>query len=139
MIAARLGGKWLSLLASVLMLAGCGMAAAYRTADKETIRDFSDNGGYLKRVGVMALTNTSMFTSGQAATPFVEAFIASMAENASDAQFIIPGKSDVPSYLINPPRMANGEMDVYALSSGPGGRVQSFDRPRDHGHPCTQI
>jgi hypothetical protein len=36
--------------------------------------------------------------------------------NASDAVLMVPGKADAPPFLWNPPRIANGDIDVFTLS-----------------------
>lgn len=103
------------LLALVLLLAGCGVAASYRPADKKTIRDFSDSGDYRKKVGVLALANTTIFTSEQVTAPFMDAFLAGMVATAPDATLVLPDHADGEPFLWNPPRTGDGDMDVYAL------------------------
>jgi hypothetical protein len=64
----------------------------------------------------MVLTNTTQFTSEQAATPFLAAFLSSLRSVASDAVLVVPDQTDVPPFLGNPPRLANGDLDVFTLS-----------------------
>lgn len=104
------------LLLVVLLVSGCAMASSYRPAGKKTIRDFSRSSNYRKTVGVMALANTTIFTSAQVASPFMTAFLASMGSAVSDAVLVMPGKAEIPPFLWNPPRLSNGEMDVFTLS-----------------------
>ena len=106
---------FLALLVAV-WLSGCSMASSYRSAEIKTIGDFSDSGDYRKAVGVMALSNTTIFTSDQVTAPFMAAFLSSLEANASDALLMVPGKADVPPFLWNPPRTANGDMDAFTLA-----------------------
>jgi len=111
--------KRTGLLLSVLVavsLSGCGISSSYRPAEQKTIRDFSSSSKYRKTIGVLALFNTTIFSSDQVAAPFMDAFLSSLESNASDAILMVPGKADVPPFLWNPPRIANNEVDVYALS-----------------------
>ncbi|BBO84286.1 hypothetical protein DSCO28_48520 [Desulfosarcina ovata subsp. sediminis] len=117
MIGATVKIRLLALLAIAALISGCGIAASYRPAETKSIRDFSAHDRYHKKVGVMALTNNTFFTSGQATTPFMEAFLTSMSENAPDAQMTIPGKTDIPPFLLNPPRINKGEMDAFKLAA----------------------
>lgn len=102
------------LVASIL--SGCGIASSYRSAHKKTIRDFSGSSDYRKVVGVLALFNTTIFTSAQVSAPFMTAFLSSLESSASDAVFVVPGKADVPPFLWNPPRVTTREVDVFSLS-----------------------
>ena len=102
---------------AVLLLCGCGMASSYRPAEQKTIRDFSDGGDYVKKVGIVALLNTSAFTSNQIPVPFMTAFLDRIAAEADDVALVVPGKSEVPPFLWNPPRIANGDLDVFTLAS----------------------
>ena len=113
---AKKNGLVLSLLMA-LMLIGCGLSSSYRSAQQKTIRDFSAGGKYRKTVGVMVLSNATLFTSEPVASPFMEAFLSGLESNASGALLMVPGKSDLPSFLWNPPRIANGDIDVFALSA----------------------
>lgn len=103
-------------LPTLLLFLGCGIAASYRAADQKTIRDFSADRDYRKTVGVMALLNTTFFTSEQVATPFMTAFLSGVASTASHTALMVPGTADVPTFLWDSPRMANGEIDVFTLS-----------------------
>ncbi len=100
----------------VLALVGCGIASSYRSADKETIRDFSGS-GYRMRVGVMSLDNTTRFTGTQVAAPFVQRFLERMQQESGDARALLPGEVGAPTFLWDPPRLANGELDVFGLSA----------------------
>ena len=113
---AKKKGVMLSLLVA-LLLSGCGLSSSYRSADQKTIRDFSGSSKYRKAVGVLVLSNATMFKSEQVASPFMEAFITGLESNASEALLMVPGKSDVPPFLWNPPRIANREIDVFTLSA----------------------
>jgi hypothetical protein len=104
------------LLIVMLLVSGCGIASSYRPADSKTLRDLSGSSDYRKTVGVMVLTNTTQFTSEQAATPFLAAFLSSLRSVASDAVLVVPDQTDVPPFLGNPPRLANGDLDVFTLS-----------------------
>ncbi len=106
----------LSLLVA-LLFSGCGLSSSYRSAYQKTIRDFSNSGKYRKAVGVLVLSNATMFKSEQAASPFMESFIYSLESTASDALLMVPGKSEVPPFLWNPPRIANRDIDVFTLSA----------------------
>lgn len=104
------------LFLAALLISGCGIPSSYRPADIKTIRDFSGSGDYRKTVGVMALSNTTIFGSAQAASPFMAAFLSSMESTASGAKLVVPGKADAPPFLWNPPRTASGDLDVFTLS-----------------------
>ncbi len=104
------------LLLAALLVSGCGMASSYRSTETKTIRDFYASSNYRKTVGVMALSNTTIFTSAQATSPFMTAFLSSMESSASDALLVVSGKTDVPPFLLNPPRLANGDLDGFTLS-----------------------
>ena len=106
----------LSLLVA-LLFSGCGLSSSYRSAYQKTIRDFSGSGKYRKAVGVLVLANATMFNSEQVASPFMEAFLSSLESNASGALLMVPGKSDVPPFLWNPPLIANRDIDVFTLSA----------------------
>jgi hypothetical protein len=108
-------GLLLSLLVA-LLFCGCGIASSYRPAEQKSIRDFSGSSKYRKTVGVVVLSNATMFTSAQVAAPFMDAFISSLESNASHAILMVPGKAEVPPFLWNPPRIANREIDVFTLS-----------------------
>jgi hypothetical protein len=105
------------LLMIVVLVSGCGIASSYRPAYQKTIRDFSGNGSYRKTVGVMALSNTTQFANAPAASPLMTAFLSSIGSAAADALLVVPGKTDVPSFLWSPPRLASGELDVFTLSA----------------------
>jgi len=117
MIASRRFNDWLPVVLSMaLLVSGCGIASSYRMAPQKTIRDFSDNGRYVKRVGVVALLNNAPFADDQAAVPFMSAFLESIQAADSGAVLMIPGKTEEAAYLWNPPRLADGHLDVFALS-----------------------
>ena len=101
----------------VLLVYGCGISSPYRPANQKTIRDFSDRSDYQKKVGVVALFNTTTFTGDQIPYPFMSAFLERMEATASKAVLVVPGRTEVAPFLWNPPRIANGEMDVFALSA----------------------
>jgi hypothetical protein len=105
------------LLPVALLVCGCDIASSYRPADQKTIRDFSGSGDYEKRVGILALSNTTVFTSDQVAKPFMGAFISSMASAGYDAILVLPGKSETTRFLWKPPRMASGDIDAFALAT----------------------
>jgi hypothetical protein len=115
MIAATKRSLLLLLIAG--LLSACGIAAAYRPAEVKTIRDFAGNGDYRHIVGAMALANQTIFTSDQAAVPFMQAFMANLRDAASEAQLIMPGKNDTAAFLWDPPRTASGDVDVFAMSA----------------------
>lgn len=117
MVAARLKRTAAALLVAAFMLCGCGITASYRPADSMTIRDVDGGGAYRKRVGVIALANTTIFTSDQIAGPFLESFLASMTAQGGDVIWVLPGSPDAPPFLSDPPRVAIGEMDVFTLSA----------------------
>ncbi len=108
-------GLVLSLLAAFL-LSGCGVSSSYRSAKQKTIRDFSDSDKYRKVVGVLVLSNATMFNSPQVASPFMDAFMSSLESNATDALLMVPGKAEAPPFLWNPPRIVNSDIDVFSLS-----------------------
>ena len=117
MLAGRRKTTAAALLAAAFVLSGCGIAASYRPADSVTIRDVDGRNAYRKRIGVIALANTTMFTSDQIADPFMQSFLASMTAEGGDVIWVLPGGSDAPPFLSDPPRAAIGEMDVYTLSA----------------------
>jgi hypothetical protein len=108
-------GLLLSLLVT-LLLSGCGISSPYRSVDPKTIRDFSGSSKYRKVVGVLALSNATIFTSAQVSSPFMAAFLSSIESNASDAVLMVPGKAEVPPFLWKPPRIAKREIDAFTLS-----------------------
>lgn len=116
MIAAT--GLWKNvwLLLVPLLVYGCGLSRSYRPADQKTIRDFSGGSNYRKTVGVMALFNTTRFTSAQVGLPFMTVFLSSMESAASDTVLVVPGETEAPPFLWDPPRIASGDLDVFALS-----------------------
>lgn len=111
------GLKKIALLSLAAMLVcGCGISSSYRPADQKTIRDFSGSSNYRKKIGIVALSNTTMFVSNQIAAPFMTAFLSSIESAASDAALMVPGETDVPPFLWNPPRIPSGDLDVFTLS-----------------------
>lgn len=108
--------KALVLLVVALVLCGCDIASSYRPAYQKTVRDFSGRSDYQKRVGVMAINNTTAFTSDQLTKPFMNAFLASMASADSNAVLVLPGKTEAVAFLWKPPLMANRDIDVFSLA-----------------------
>lgn len=106
----------LAILLVVFLFYGCGIASSYRPADQMTIRDFDGTSRYRKKVGVVTLANTTIFTSNQVAYPFMDAFLNSMTDETDDAILILPNSAASPPFLVTPPRVATGEMDVFTLS-----------------------
>jgi len=104
------------LIAVAFVVSGCSVASPYRPAPQETIRDFSHNGKYVKKVGILALLNSTTFVGDQIPAPFMIAFLESIKATASDAALVIPGRMEVPLFLWNPPRIDNGQLDVFTLS-----------------------
>ncbi|WP_319522412.1 hypothetical protein [uncultured Desulfosarcina sp.] len=106
-----------ALLTAALLIAGCGIASSYRPAPQKTIRDFSGSGKYLKKVGVVALLNNATLGGQQVPVSYMRAFLESINEEASHAVLVIPGRTEAPPFLMNPPRAANGHLNVFTLSS----------------------
>lgn len=107
----------LILLVFLLPVSGCGIASSYRATDQKTIRDYDATDTYRKRVGILALTNTTVFTSNQIAGPFLDAFLASLTSAVPDGHLLLPDEGENMSFLISPPRIDNGDMDVFNLSA----------------------
>lgn len=105
-----------SLVAVALLIAGCGIASSYRPAPQKTIRDFSGSGKYLKKVGVVALLNNAILGGQQVPVSYMRAFLESIKTEASHAVLVIPGRSEASPFLMNPPRAANGHLNVFTLS-----------------------
>lgn len=105
-----------ALLVLALLAAGCDLAASYRPADKKTINDFPLGHDYRKQVGVLALANTTLFSGPQVAVPLMTTFLSSMSAAAPDALLVVPEMADVPPFLSNPPRLADGDVDAFALA-----------------------
>ena len=105
------------LLILVMMISGCGIASSYRPADKKTIRDFATSDTYRKRIGVLVLTNSTAFTSDQIAATFMDTFLSSLKEAVPNAQVMLPDGNENTPFLRNPPRIGNGDIDVFSLSS----------------------
>ena len=104
------------LVPGILLICGCIFDRSYRSVDDlKTIRDYSDSDRYRKTVGVMALSNATIFSSVQVTEPFITAFISSIKSTAGDADLLVPVETDVPSFLLDPPRLQNGELDVFPL------------------------
>jgi hypothetical protein len=108
--------KWTLPLLVMLVVAGCGIASSYRSASKQTLRDFSGRSDYVKKVGIVALLNTSVFRGDQVTYPFMTAFLDSLESSAANTLLVVPGRAQVAPFLWNPPRLANGDLDVFTLS-----------------------
>ena len=108
--------KWMLPLLVMLVITGCGIASSYRPASKETLRDFSGRSDYSKKVGIVALLNTSMFRGDQVPYPFMTAFLDNLESSAASTLLVVPGRAQVAPFLWNPPRLANGDLDVFTLS-----------------------
>ncbi|PID39640.1 MAG: hypothetical protein CR984_06325 [Proteobacteria bacterium] len=106
----------LSILLIALAVSGCGIASSYRPAGEKTIRDYAGGQDYRKTVGVMALLNNSIFKGDQIPVPFMTSFLDALESTADDAVLIVPGKAGVADFQWRPPRFANGELDVFAVS-----------------------
>lgn len=104
------------LMVLTILVSGCGIAASYRTADQKTIRDFSAGGNYRKQVGVMSLADTTLFTDAQAASPFMNAFLSALASTAPHAALVEPKQANAPLFLSQPPRNADGHIDLFRLA-----------------------
>jgi len=116
MIVARRSKALLAPLLAAFLIAGCGIASSYRPAPQKTIRDFSGSGKYLKKVGVVALLNNAALLGQQVPVPYMRAFLESIKANASDTNLVIPGPTEALPFLWNPPRAANGHLNVFTLS-----------------------
>jgi len=116
MIVARRSKSLLAPLLTAFLIAGCGIASSYRPAPQKTIRDFSGSGKYLKKVGVVALLNNAALLGQQVPVPYMRAFLESIKANASDTNLVIPGPTEALPFLWNPPRAANGHLNVFTLS-----------------------
>jgi hypothetical protein len=103
------------LLVLLLLVSGCGISAPYRSADKKTIRDFDASDTYRKQIGIMALTNTTMFTSDQITSPFMEAFLAELKSTVPKAQLLLADTAPNTPFLSNPPRLDNGDIEAFGL------------------------
>ena len=108
--------KWMLPLLVMLVITGCGIASSYRPASKETLRDFSGRSDYSKKVGIVALLNTSVFRGDQVPYPFMTAFLDNLESSAASTLLVVPGRAQVAPFLWNPPRLANGDLDVFTLS-----------------------
>jgi hypothetical protein len=105
-----------ALLTAALLIAGCGIASSYRPAPQKTIRDFSGSGKYLKKVGVVALLNNATLGGQQIPVSYMRAFLESINAETSHAVLVIPGRTEASPFLMNPPRTANGHLNVFTLS-----------------------
>lgn len=105
------------LLILLMMISGCGIASSYRPAAKKTIRDFSASDTYRKTIGVLGLTNTTIFNSNQISAPFMDAFLSHLKSTAPDAKVLLPHRGENFPFLWNPPRIDNGDIDVFSLSA----------------------
>ncbi len=109
-------GKWLLvLLSAVSVLCACQFSRSYRPAEQKTIGDFPASHQYRKIVGVMTLSNASIFTSSQVVVPFMNAFFSGVSSTCENAMLLLPGGEDHPSFLKRPPMKENGGIDVQAL------------------------
>lgn len=99
----------------LLLVAGCGINSAYRSADKKTIRDFTASDTYGKRIGILTLTNSTVFTSDQISGPFMEAFLTGVKSSAPKALMQLPANTQNAAFLMEPPRLEGGDFDVYRL------------------------
>lgn len=109
--------RTMALLLVAWLMTACGIAVSYRSAEEKTIRDYAGNGDYRQRVGMMALANTTTFTSSQIAGPFMQTFVENLTEAAADALVVMPGSAGYPSFLLDPPRLENGSIDAFSLSA----------------------
>ena len=109
--------RMLALGLIAVTLTACGIAAAYRSAEEKTIRDYAESSTYRQRVGVMALANNTVFTSNQIAGPFMNAFMENLTDNASDALMMTANQSDIPTFLMNPPSLENGKIDAFEMAA----------------------
>lgn len=105
------------LLVLLLLVSGCGISAPYRSADKKTIRDFDASDTYRKTIGILALTNTTTFTSDQITSPFMEAFLAELKSTVPKADLLLPDTAPNTPFLNNPPRLDNGDLEAFGLCS----------------------
>jgi hypothetical protein len=104
------------LLISLLMISGCGIASSYRPAPQKTIRDFAAGDTYRKTIGVLVLTNATVFTSDQITAPFMDAFLAGLKSAAPAAKVVLPSAAADFSFLLDPPRIDNGDIDAFSLA-----------------------
>lgn len=103
------------LLVLLLLVSGCGISRSYRSAHQKTIRDFNASDTYRKKIGIMALTNTTVFNSDQITTPFMEAFLAEFTSSVPKAHLLLPDTVQNAPFLRNPPRIESGDFDVFRL------------------------
>jgi len=99
----------------MLLVSACGISAPYRPADKKTIRDFNASDTYRKRIGILALTNTTAFTSDQITAPFMKHFLEGLKSEVSKAHLLMPNDAPNAPFLSNPPRLDNGDIEVFSL------------------------
>jgi hypothetical protein len=107
---------FLLLLSTLLFICGCVFDRSYRPTDEKTIRDYRKGSGYRKSVGVIALTNTTIFKSPQVSEPFMDAFLSGLESNTGEVLMTVPGRTNAPSFLLDPPRKPSGDLDVFTLS-----------------------
>jgi hypothetical protein len=105
------------LLVLLVLVSGCVIDRSYRPADQKTIRDFNASETYRKRIGILAITNTTVFTSGQISAPFMESFLSNLKSAAADVQVLLPDQAGNTPLLLDPPRNASGNIDVSRLSA----------------------
>ena len=105
------------LLVFLLLVSGCSIASSYRPAEKKTIRDFNTSDAYRKQIGVLVLTNTTIFNSDQITAPFMDAFLSSLKSATPEAQILLPDSTENGPFLYAPPRINNGDIDVFSLSA----------------------
>lgn len=101
----------------LLLVSGCGIGSSYRSADKKTIGDFTDSDTYRKRIGILVLTNATVFTSDQITAPFMDAFLSGLKSAAPDTKVVLPSEVENYSFLSDPPRIDNGDIEVFSLSA----------------------
>jgi hypothetical protein len=106
----------LLLMVTMQVVSGCGMYSAYRPAVIKTIGDYSNASSYQKKVGIVALLNNTTFSGDQVPLPFMSAFLERIQSAATKAVLVVPGSAETPLFLWNPPRIANGEVDVFTIS-----------------------
>lgn len=109
-------GPWLLLMMS-LTIAGCGIGSAYRPAPTQTIRDAFGPSNYRHQVGVLVLSDITSNPNLQAGAPLSTGFWTGMQSAVSNAALVAADHRQAPSFLSRPPRLANGDVDGFALAA----------------------
>lgn len=103
-------------LLAALLVAGCGLPRRYYAADAESIRDLGVLNRQVKRIGVAQFENRSTAPDPSLVAGFQASLGAALGRNCGKSELIDSQAPEAPDYLRQPPRMANGRADSFAMA-----------------------